>query len=249
MGFKIVIPARYASARLPGKPLLKIAGKPMLEHVFARAMQSGADKVVVATDDFMVRDACKQFSAPVAMTSRKHESGTDRIAEAVKELGWSDDDIVVNLQGDEPLMPSAILRQAAGMLESDVQADVATLCTAITDAAEMQNPNIVKVVFDKTSYALYFSRAPIPWDRDESTEGIKGAYRHIGLYAYRVKVLRQLAASPPCEFEELEKLEQLRALWLGIKIKVGIAAEIPGRGVDTQEDFDYVAQIIAAGKG
>lgn len=244
MSFNIIIPARYASTRLPGKPLAKLAGKPLIQHVYDRACEVGADKIAIATDDFMVRDTCNQFGGKVIMTSRKHESGTDRIAEAVMELGWSDDTIVVNLQGDEPLMPPELLVQVAGLLENDPQAGMATLCTPITDNSDCGNPNVVKVVFSMQGSALYFSRATIPHVRD-AQEGEKPImYRHLGLYAYRTGTLKAFAQSPVCELEQAEKLEQLRALWQGIQIKIAVADKVPGQGVDTPEDLKAVEAIL-----
>lgn len=250
MPFKVVIPARYASTRLPGKPLLKLAGKPMIQHVFERARQSGADEVAVATDDFMVRDACQQFGATVVMTSARHESGTDRIAEAISRLNWSDDTVVVNVQGDEPLMPPALIRQAAELLLNDSEAGIATLGTPITNREDFLNPNVVKLVMDDTGRALYFSRAPIPWERDsaaqltDSTAGFQHARRHIGIYAYRAATLQQFTALPPAPLETTEKLEQLRALWHGLTIKVADAVEPPGRGVDTAEDAQAIEALL-----
>src|SRR5690606_2983414 len=243
MSFKVVIPARYAASRLPGKPLLMLAGKPMIQHVYARARQSGADEVVVATDDFMVRDACQKFDATVVMTSSKHASGTDRIAEAVTQLNWPDDAVVVNVQGDEPLMPPVLIRQAAELLLADADAGIATLGTPIVNREELQNPNVVKPVTDAAGHALYFSRAPIPWERDNTT-GFQSARRHIGIYAYRAATLQQFTALPPAPLETLEKLEQLRALWHGLMIKVADAVETPGRGVDTMEDAQAVEALL-----
>lgn len=250
MPFKVVIPARYAATRLPGKPLLKLAGKPMIQHVYERARQSGADEVVVATDDFMVRDACQQFDAVVVMTSRKHQSGTDRIAEAVRQLNWADDTVVVNVQGDEPLMPPALIRQAAELLLSDAEVGIATLGTPITNREEFLNPNVVKLVTDAAGHAVYFSRAPIPWERDsaaqlmDNTAGFQHARRHIGIYAYRAATLQQFTALPPAPLETIEKLEQLRALWHGLAIKVADAVEPPGRGVDTAEDAKAIEALL-----
>lgn len=250
MAFRVVIPARYASTRLPGKPLAKLAGKPMIQHVHARAVASGAEEVVIATDDFQVRQVCESFGARVCMTSTRHVTGTDRLAEAVAVLGWPDGTIVVNLQGDEPLMPPSAVRQVAELLEADSDAQLATLCTPIGTLEEYLNPNVVKVVASATGEALYFSRAPIPWSRDTVRDGsptdFSGARRHIGLYAYRVAALRQLAHTPPCAIEEIEKLEQLRALWHGLRIRVAQAHEVPGRGVDTPEDLHEVERLLTA---
>ncbi|HET9679306.1 MAG TPA: 3-deoxy-manno-octulosonate cytidylyltransferase [Gammaproteobacteria bacterium] len=244
MNFNIIIPVRYASTRLPGKPLAKLAGKPLIQHVHERACQTGAEKIIIATDDFMVRDACGQFGAKVIMTARKHASGTDRIAEAVAHLNWPDDTIVVNLQGDEPLMPPELPLQVAQLLENDPQADMATLCSPITDVNDIDNANCVKVVFDKQGNALYFSRASIPHVRDADNTQQAITYRHLGLYAYRTGALKTFSQSPACELEQAEKLEQLRALWLGMRIKIAIAEKEPGRGVDTQEDLQAVEAIL-----
>ena len=213
--FRVVIPARYASTRFPGKPLVPLAGKPMLQWVYENAARSGAREVVIATDDARIAAAARGFGAPVAMTSPSHQSGTDRIAEAATNAGWGPQDIVVNLQGDEPLLPPALLRQVAGLLEQDPGAAIATLATPVRSRAEYLDPNAVKVVAGEDGRALYFSRAPIPWHRDGAPGGgpeHAGARRHIGLYAYRVGALQRLAALPVAALEAVEKLEQLRAL-------------------------------------
>lgn len=240
MDFHIVIPARYASTRLPGKPLAKLAGKALIQHVVERAREAGAASVAVATDDYMVRDACQQSGVKVVMTSRRHESGTDRIAEAVVQLELPDDAIVVNLQGDEPLMPAALPRQAAALLAEDPDAGIATLCAPLEDPADFRNPNVVKLVMNAKGDALYFSRAPVPHPRDGGAETVPRAFRHIGLYAYRVAALKAFTQAEPCELEQTEKLEQLRALWLGVRIRVALAEARPGRGVDTEEDLRIV---------
>lgn len=240
MDFHIVIPARYASTRLPGKPLAKLAGKALIQHVVERAREAGAASVAVATDDYMVRDACQQFGVKVVMTSRRHESGTDRIAEAVAQLALPDDAIVVNLQGDEPLMPAALPRQAAALLAEDPDAGIATLCAPLEAPADFRNPNVVKLVMNAKGEALYFSRAPVPHPRDGGADAVPRAFRHIGLYAYRVAALKAFTQAEPCELEQTEKLEQLRALWLGVRIRVALAEARPGRGVDTEEDLRIV---------
>lgn len=248
MRFRVVIPSRYGAQRLPGKPLADLGGRPLVLHVCDRARESGAAEVLVATDDVRIRDACQGAGVTVEMTSPGHASGTDRIAEVAARRGWGDDDLVVNLQGDEPLMPAADVEQAARLLESG--ADMSTLCTPIHDLAEFLNPNVVKVVADGQGRALYFSRAPIPWNRDGAGGGLAtqqqyhGALRHIGLYGYRVGALKRLAATPPCELEQLERLEQLRALWLGMRIAIDVARELPGPSVDTPEDLKRVAALI-----
>jgi 3-deoxy-manno-octulosonate cytidylyltransferase (CMP-KDO synthetase) len=233
--FIVVIPARFASTRLPGKPLADIGGRPMIAWVYERASQSGAEAVIVATDDERIADASRSFGATVELTAATHESGTDRIAEVAERLNWSDDQIVVNVQGDEPLLPSVLVAQVAALLSSDEGAAMATLVTPIRSRDEWQDPNLARVVVDRDGRALYFSRAPIPWPRDG---GMPPALRHVGLYAYRVGALKQLAATPPCDLERVERLEQLRALWLGMKIAVAEACEMPPRGVDTAEDLD-----------
>jgi len=246
--FKVAIPARYASSRLPGKPLIDLAGKPMIQHVYERALQSGAEEVVIATDDSRVFDAAESFGAKVCMTADTHHSGSDRLAELAELRGWSDDTIIVNLQGDEPLTPQTILKQAARGLDEHPDAGIATLCTPITSASQLYDPHTVKVVRNHEGYALYFSRAPIPWERDaldvEAHPEHNQAFRHIGLYAYRAGYLREYAKSEPCDLERIESLEQLRALWQGIRIFVDIAEQLPGHGVDTPEDVEAVAALL-----
>jgi 3-deoxy-manno-octulosonate cytidylyltransferase (CMP-KDO synthetase) len=250
--FRIVIPARYASTRLPGKPLLPIAGKPMLQWVHERALRAGAAQVLVATDDERIATVAEGFGAQVVMTAASHETGTDRIAEVAALQRWSDDVMVVNLQGDEPLMPQALLQQVAGLLATDTQADIATLAAPVAGLSAFLDPNVVKVVGDARGRALYFSRAPIPWNRDAAPAGLgsqsrhDGARRHIGLYAYRVRALRRLAALPPSPLERLEKLEQLRALENGLSIAVADAVELPGPDVNTPEDLARVAERLLA---
>jgi 3-deoxy-manno-octulosonate cytidylyltransferase (CMP-KDO synthetase) len=214
MTFKVVIPARYASTRLPAKPLADIGGRPMIQWVIDAARRSSAAEVWVATDDDRVAAA----AAPLALLTRAdHASGTDRIAEVAEQRGWSDDTIVVNVQGDEPQLPAALIDLVASLLARHPDAHIATLCTPIAQLREFMDPNAVKVVFDAAGRALYFSRAPIPWNRDAAPQGLnsqtqyEGAYRHLGIYAYRVSALKQLSALPPSGLEQLEKLEQLRA--------------------------------------
>lgn len=243
--FKVVIPARYASTRLPGKPLLQLAGRPMLQYVHERSLQSGAAEVIIATDDQRIADAADNFDATVCMTSPEHTSGTERLAEVVVRQGWDDDDIIVNVQGDEPLIPVALITQVAAGLADNVAAPMATLAYPVQSPVEVADPNIVKVVLDKQGYALYFSRAAIPFHRDRPMlDSDTQALRHIGLYAYRAGFLKrymQMAASP---LESIEKLEQLRVLWHGMKIHVGIASEMPGHGVDTREDLACVDALL-----
>lgn len=251
MGFRVVIPARYASTRLPGKPLREIAGKSMVEHVYAAAAASAAKSVVIATDDDRIRAAAQRFGAEVHMTSAAHRSGSERLAEVVQARGYGEDEVVVNLQGDEPLMPPELVRQVAQDLESHARADMATLCTPIAAACELFDPNVVKVVRDRGGYALYFSRAPIPWDRGAfplSAGDLPGPgehFKHIGLYAYRVGFLKRYVALPVCALERIEALEQLRVLWEGGRIHVADAVQAPGRGVDTEEDLAEVARRLA----
>ena len=244
-GFVVVIPARYASTRLPGKPLRLIAGEPMIQHVHRVATRSAADEVWIATDDERIEAAAKDFGANVAMTSPQHTSGTERLAEVCDIQGWPDDLVVVNLQGDEPLMPPALIDQCAGLLTSG-DADMGTLASELFAPEDYDNPNVAKVIVDKDDNALYFSRAAIPFSRDEDTldAAREAALRHHGMYAYRRHVLAKLVASAPCVMEECEKLEQLRALWLGIKFRVGRATVRPGPGVDTEEDLDTVSALL-----
>ena len=239
----IIIPARYASTRLPGKPLADVVGKPLIQRVYDCAMKTGAIQVVIATDDERIRKAAEAFGARVVMTSAEHRSGTDRLAEVIEKLAIGTDEIVVNLQGDEPLMPPELMREVAGKLSMHKDAQVATACHAIHDRETLSNPNVVKVVCDAKGYALYFSRAAIPWPRDMMAGkggGAIQAYRHIGLYAYRAGFVRRYASWPPCPPEEAEQLEQLRVLWHGERIVVHEAREMPEAGVDTPEDLERV---------
>jgi 3-deoxy-manno-octulosonate cytidylyltransferase (CMP-KDO synthetase) len=242
--FKVVIPARYASTRFPGKPLALLAGRPMIAHVIDRARASAASEVIVATDDARIAAAARALGADVAMTRAEHVSGTERIAEVASQRDWPADAVVVNLQGDSPLMPAGNLRQVAELLHGHPEAALATLCVPISSPADYQNPNIVKVVMDAAGRALYFSRAPIP----AAGHGAPAptAWRHLGLYAYRVAALEALAAARPCELEQSEKLEQLRALWLGYEIRIAPALAASGPDVDTPEDLPPVAALLAA---
>jgi len=240
----IIIPARYASSRLPGKPLADVAGRPLIQRVHECAARAGASAITIATDDDRIRAAAETFGAHVCMTSPTHRSGTDRLAEVIQKLAIETDEIVVNLQGDEPQMPPALIRDVAQKLERHPDAPVATACHAIHDRDTMMNPNVVKVVCDARGYALYFSRAAIPWPR-EAMAGGSGAFyaqRHIGLYAYRAGFVRRYAAWPVCPPEEAEQLEQLRVLWHGERIVVHEARELPEAGVDTPEDLERVRQ-------
>ena len=246
--FRVVIPARYGSTRLPGKPLRVLAGRTLLEHVYRGALASGAEEVRIATDDERIVAACVRFGVQAAMTAASHASGTDRIAELVAREGWPEEDVVVNVQGDEPLLPATLVRQVAELLDSQGSAGIATLATPIESLEEFLDPNVVKVAVGRTGLALYFSRAPIPWSRDGAPHGLasqthfSGALRHLGLYAYRVGVLKRLTALSPSALEQAERLEQLRALDNGIAIAVGLARERPGPGVDTEEDLAAVAR-------
>ena len=244
--FVVVIPARFASTRLPGKPLREINGRPMLEHVWMRGGESDARDVVIATDDERIAAAAEEFGATVCMTGDQHRSGTERIAEVADLMDWADDVIVVNLQGDEPAMPPALINQCAQLL-GDASVDVATLASPLASREDFENPNVVKVVVDDADNALYFSRAAIPYPRNESGEldASSLALHHHGLYGYRCGVLRQLVAAPPSGLELVEQLEQLRALSLGMTIRVGRPATRPGRGVDTEADLDAVARELA----
>lgn len=244
----VVIPARYSSSRLPGKALLDIGGKPLLQWVYERACETNAETVTVATDDDRIRQVAEAFGADVCMTSASHRSGTDRIAEVVAIRGWKDDAIVVNFQGDEPLMPASLLDQVAKILETHDQAAMSTVCHAIDDEKDYQDANVVKVVVDKNGYALYFSRAAIPWQRDAMSAGSTPdslGHRHVGLYAYRAGFVQKFAQWAPCDLETAESLEQLRVLWHGHKIAVCVADELPGPGVDTKADLEKVRKLLA----
>jgi len=273
MHFRVVIPARYASSRLPGKPLADIGGRPMVLHVLERALQAGAESVVVATDDARVQQAVEAAGHQAMMTSPAHQSGTERLVEVAETLGWPDDALVVNVQGDEPLIDPALIREAARQLVLHDDAVMATLAHPIHDHADFVNPNVVKVVADQAGYALYFSRAPIPWPRDafaaydptwastlkgtrahSGSESFRaqqamprelGALRHIGLYAYRAGFLRTYAGLAPSPLERFEMLEQLRVLWHGYRISLGVTPTAPAPGVDTPEDLERVRALFA----
>jgi len=242
--FKVVIPARYASTRLPGKPLRLIGDRPMLQHVFELAQGSGAVTVVVATDDQRIEAAAHGFAARVCMTSKAHTSGTERLGEVVKRMGWVDDEIIVNVQGDEPLLPEVLISQVARDLAGHPDAVMATLAHALSGATEADDPNIVKVVRDRNGYALYFSRAAIPFRRDSDAFDASGLLKHIGLYAYRAGFLRDYVMLDPAPIEQAEKLEQLRVLWHGMKIHVDLAMQLPGPGVDTEADLRSVEALL-----
>ncbi|MGY4878129.1 3-deoxy-manno-octulosonate cytidylyltransferase [Vreelandella aquamarina] len=247
--FIAVVPARFGSTRLPGKPLLSIAGEPMVVHVWRRACQSQATRVVVATDDERIRDALLPYGAEVVMTDADHPSGTDRLAEVAETLSLSDDALVVNVQGDEPLIPPALIDQVAQRLADDPDASIATLAESIGDIDSLFNPNVVKVVRSLEGRALYFSRAPIPWDREHFASRPElletdAWLRHIGIYAYRTSFLKAYRDYPPAMLEQLEQLEQLRALQHGHVIQVALASEINPPGVDTAEDLERVRQLL-----
>ena len=250
--FTVVIPSRFASTRLPGKPLQMIAGKPMVQHVWEQACKSSAQQVVVATDDQRIVDACNAFGAQVVLTRADHESGTDRLAEVATQLGLASDAIVVNVQGDEPMIPPQVIDQVAVNLAAHPEARMATLAEPIEDAQTLFNPNVVKVVSDINGLALTFSRATLPWARDDFTlhpdtlpAGVPYR-RHIGIYAYRAGFLHDFVSWGPCWLENTERLEQLRALWHGVRIHVADVLEAPPAGVDTPQDLERVRRLLEA---
>ena len=249
-GFTVVIPARYGSTRLPGKPLIDLNGKPMIQHVIDRALESHATNVIVATDDQRIVDAVKTTDATVVLTSTEHQSGTDRVWEAIKGIGLNDEDVIVNVQGDEPLIPSIVIDQAADLVHRANDCGVATLCEPIDDARDIFNPNMVKVVVDHLGRALYFSRAPIPWERGKfeskgSPTNEETWFRHLGIYAFKHWALERFVSMPQSRLERLESLEQLRLLENGMPIAVAqCTAAIPA-GVDTQDDVDRVRKALA----
>ncbi len=250
MKFTVIIPARYASQRLPGKPLLDIAGKPMIQRVYESASQSAAERIVIATDDERIKNVCEKFGAEICLTSANHQSGTDRLQEVITKLKFSEEEIVVNVQGDEPLIPAAVINQVADNLFTHPLASCATLSEKVHDLDTCFNPNAVKVVCDNLGFALYFSRASIPWIRDEyrSTPITHfQAQRHIGIYAYKVELLNHFVQWPQSELEKLEKLEQLRILENGHKIHVQSACEAVPAGIDTQEDLAETIRLLQAG--
>ncbi|MEI8595898.1 3-deoxy-manno-octulosonate cytidylyltransferase [Photobacterium sp. Hal280] len=247
MAFTVIIPARYQSSRLPGKPLADIAGKPMIQWVYEQASKAGARQVIVATDDQRIAEAVTSFGGEVCLTRADHESGTERLAEVVEKYQLAADEIVVNVQGDEPMIPPSIIRQVADNLARS-DAPMATLAVEIDHADEVFNPNAVKVVMDKNGYALYFSRASIPWDRDNFAkrpqEIHQNLLRHIGIYAYRAGFINTYINWEPSALEKIESLEQLRVLWHGEKIHVDVAIDPPPAGVDTPEDLAKVRLLI-----
>ena len=250
MSFTVIIPARYASSRLPRKPLADIAGKPMIQHVWEKAQQAGANRVIIATDHEEIEQVAKTFSAEVCMTSTEHNSGTERLAEVIEKMAIADDEIIVNVQGDEPLIPPVIIQQVAQNLAEN-QVNMATLAVKLETKEELFNPNCVKVVTDQKGIALYFSRAAIPFARDHFADcndafvANQPYLRHIGIYSYRAKFVNQYIRWQPTVLEKLESLEQLRALWYGEKIHVELAKEAPQVGVDTLEDLERVRQILS----
>jgi 3-deoxy-manno-octulosonate cytidylyltransferase (CMP-KDO synthetase) len=243
VSFTVVIPARLASTRLPNKPLADIAGLPMIVRVAQRAAQSGAQRIVVATDAPEVAAACAAHGVQALMTRADHPSGSDRLAEAVEQLGLADDDAVVNVQGDEPLIAPAMIDACAATLAAQPDCVMATVAHALTDPAEFANPNVVKLVTDRLGRALYFSRAPIAWWRDGAGQPNQ-ALRHVGLYAYRAGFLRRFPTLAVSPLEQIESLEQLRVLWHGERIAVHVSSEKPGPGVDTPEDLERVRRLI-----
>jgi 3-deoxy-manno-octulosonate cytidylyltransferase (CMP-KDO synthetase) len=256
--FRVVIPARFGSSRLVGKPLLTIAGMPMIQHVWMRASESGARDVLVATDDERIVQAVEAFGGRAMMTRQDHASGTDRLAEVVRRAGFHDDDIIVNLQGDEPQIRGTLLSDLAQALAAHPSARASTMAAKVTSAADLFNPNVVKVVLDAEGFGLYFSRAPIPWVRgafalDHPVGSIPAHVpflRHLGLYAYRASTLTKLASAPVAPLESAESLEQLRMLHLGMRIHVTVLAEAPAHGVDTPEDLARVeAHLSGRGQG
>ncbi|EBV6930510.1 3-deoxy-manno-octulosonate cytidylyltransferase [Salmonella enterica subsp. enterica serovar Bredeney] len=243
MSFVVIIPARFSSTRLPGKPLVDINGKPMIVHVLERARKSGAERIIVATDHEDVARAVEAAGGEVCMTRADHQSGTERLAEVVEKCGFSDDTVIVNVQGDEPMIPAVIIRQVAENL-AQRQVGMATLAVPIHSAEEAFNPNAVKVVLDAEGYALYFSRATIPWDRDRFAKSLETVgdtcLRHLGIYGYRAGFIRRYVSWQPSPLEHIEMLEQLRVLWYGEKIHVAVAKVVPGTGVDTADDLERV---------
>jgi 3-deoxy-manno-octulosonate cytidylyltransferase (CMP-KDO synthetase) len=247
--FHVVIPARFGASRLPGKPLADVAGRPLVQWVWERACASGAATVVIATDDERIRTTARAFGADCVMTARTHASGTDRVAEVVRARGWGPHEVVVNLQGDEPLIDSGLAARLAEALAQHPQVDIATPVAPVQSLAEFLDPNCVKAVRREDGRALYFSRAPVPWPREAAVGGqptqYEGAWRHIGLYAYRVQSLLRFAAWPPAHLELLERLEQLRALERGMAIQLVPLAVAPPIGVDTPEDLAQVRELLA----
>ena len=252
MGFTVLIPARLASTRLPDKPLADIAGLPMVVRVAQRAEQSSAAQVVVAADSARIADACSRHGVRAVLTRPDHPSGSDRLAEACEHLGLARDDVVVNVQGDEPLIEPGLIDAVAALLQQRPQASMSTAAHPIASVADFTNPNVVKVVLQADGLALYFSRAPIPWWRDGFAQGVgalpaPAPLRHVGIYGYRAGFLREFPRMPQAPVESCEALEQLRALWHGHRIAVHVTDKAPGAGVDTPEDLERVRQLVWAG--
>lgn len=246
--FVVIIPARYASTRLPGKPLLDICGKPLLQHVHEAARNSRADAVYIATDDERVIERAKSFGAEALMTDVSHHSGTDRLAEAARKLALDDNTIIVNLQGDEAGMSEQVINQAAHLLQASTRANMATVCEPLTDNRQIADPHVVKVVMDKNGHALYFSRSVIPWSKPAGESEARAEpqwFKHIGLYAYRAGFLQYFTQLGACELEKQESLEQLRALYHGETILVEPACDQTGIGVDTPDDLERARQLLA----
>lgn len=244
MDFKVVIPARYASTRFPGKLLASLAGRPVIRHVCEKALESGASQVWVATDDERIAEVCSDLPVRVAMTMMSHMSGTDRIAEVAAREGWPSNTLLVNVQGDEPMISPAAINEVAKVLVAEPERTVATLASRIHTVEDFLSRQVVKVVMDRAGYALYFSRAPIPASRADDMPTTFECFRHIGVYAYRVGTLEKFASEPACELEKIEKLEQLRVLWLGIKIRVSALPDIHTVGIDTPADLAEVEQFM-----
>ena len=242
---KIVIPARYGSSRLPGKPLLSLCGKPIFWHVFQRAVEAGVatEDIVVATDDERISSEASRLSVPCVMTNKEHASGTDRLNEVSTQLGWADDTLVINVQGDEPLIPSSLIRQLIRFTLDENQFDITTVISPIHCLDEFSNPNIVKVAMGEYNRAVYFSRSVVPFNRDQPNT-VASVYRHIGIYAYSVKSLRQFCQYPESTLEHIEKLEQLRALSNGLSIGATIIDQAPSHGIDTEQDYLKVKTIM-----
>jgi 3-deoxy-manno-octulosonate cytidylyltransferase (CMP-KDO synthetase) len=248
--FIVVIPARRAATRLPDKPLLDVAGKPLVVRVADQARKSGAERVLIATDDTEIAAACEAHGYSALLTRRDHSSGTDRLAEVAILLDLPDETIVVNVQGDEPLLPPDLIDRCADTLALQTECAVATACHSIANRGDLLNPNVVKVVVNARGHALYFSRAPIPWQRDSTEDpsaALSAARRHIGIYAYRARFLKRYATLDAAPMEKLEKLEQLRALWHGFSIAIFETDEAPPAGVDTPEDLERVRTLFSAG--
>jgi 3-deoxy-manno-octulosonate cytidylyltransferase (CMP-KDO synthetase) len=248
MDFRVIIPVRFESARLPGKPLLDIAGKPMIQHVYERAKESGAESVVIATDSDEVAAVAEGFGAKVCMTLPEHQSGTERLSEAVEALEYDDDEIIVNVQGDEPLINPDLISQVARDLSEHETVKVASICQPIKSVEDLMSSHVVKVVLNRRSFAMYFSRSPIPWQLGLKDKGeidlTENYFSHVGIYAYRVSVLKDYINWTESPYEALESLEQLRVLWNGHKIHMSVSGKKLAHGVDTQDDLDRVREIL-----